>query len=183
MVTCPSHISTALATAPVRFSHLPMVGIVVTISPSFSLYRMVVLPAASRPTIKIRISFLPKRPLKMLANAPISVSLFDVSSLHELSPFLRGRIKDLSKSSLFLRPRSTGLLYAHRFLSCVSNSTACTSKWPLQICQRHMRQVSSRRIFVTQPWGARVLLVPSGHLPPPRLWKYDVIYYIWQQRD
>ena len=27
-----------------------MVGIVVTISPSFSLYKMVVLPAASRPT-------------------------------------------------------------------------------------------------------------------------------------
>ena len=27
-----------------------MVGMVVTISPSFSLYRMVVLPAASRPT-------------------------------------------------------------------------------------------------------------------------------------
>lgn len=32
---------------------------VVTISPSFNLYRMVVLPAASRPTIRIRISFLP----------------------------------------------------------------------------------------------------------------------------
>ena len=31
-------------------SYLPMVGIVVTISPSLSLYRMVVLPAASRPT-------------------------------------------------------------------------------------------------------------------------------------
>ena len=31
----------------------PMVGMVVTISPSFSLYRMVVLPAASSPTIKI----------------------------------------------------------------------------------------------------------------------------------
>ena len=30
--------------------HSPMVGIVVTISPSFSLYRMVVLPAASSPT-------------------------------------------------------------------------------------------------------------------------------------
>ena len=30
-----------------------------TISPSFNLYRMVVFPAASRPTIKIRISFLP----------------------------------------------------------------------------------------------------------------------------
>ena len=36
-----------------------MVGIVVTISPSFSLYRMVVFPAASRPTIRMRISFLP----------------------------------------------------------------------------------------------------------------------------
>ena len=29
---------------------IPIVGMVVTISPSFSLYRMVVLPAASRPT-------------------------------------------------------------------------------------------------------------------------------------
>ena len=34
-----------------------MVGMVVTISPSLSLYRMVVLPAASRPTMRIRISF------------------------------------------------------------------------------------------------------------------------------
>lgn len=33
-----------------------MVGMVVTISPSFSLYKIVVLPAASRPTIRIRIS-------------------------------------------------------------------------------------------------------------------------------
>lgn len=40
---------------------LPMVGMVVTISPSFSLYRMVVFPAASRPTIKMRISFFPMR--------------------------------------------------------------------------------------------------------------------------
>ena len=47
---------------------LPMVGMVVTISPSFSLYRMVVLPAASNPTIRILISFLPKRPLKRVAN-------------------------------------------------------------------------------------------------------------------
>lgn len=39
----------------------PMVGMVVTISPNFSLYRMVVLPAASNPTIKMRICFLPKR--------------------------------------------------------------------------------------------------------------------------
>ena len=38
-----------------------MVGIVVTISPSFSLYRMVVFPAASSPTIRILISRLAKR--------------------------------------------------------------------------------------------------------------------------
>ena len=36
-----------------------MVGMVVTISPSLSLYRMVVFPAASRPTIRIRISLRP----------------------------------------------------------------------------------------------------------------------------
>ena len=33
---------------------LPMVGIVVTISPSFSLYRMVVFPAASSPTVNLK---------------------------------------------------------------------------------------------------------------------------------
>lgn len=38
----------------------PIVGIVVTISPSLSLYRIVVFPAASKPTIKIRISLLPQ---------------------------------------------------------------------------------------------------------------------------
>lgn len=37
----------------------PMVGMVVTISPSLSLYRIVVFPAASRPTIRILISLLP----------------------------------------------------------------------------------------------------------------------------
>ena len=39
--------------------HIPIVGIVVTISPSLSLYKIVVFPAASRPTIKILISFFP----------------------------------------------------------------------------------------------------------------------------
>ena len=51
-----------------KYVHLPMVGMVVTISPSFNLYRIVVLPAASSPTIRILISFLPKRPLKRVAN-------------------------------------------------------------------------------------------------------------------
>jgi hypothetical protein len=37
----------------------PIVGMVVTISPSLSLYRIVVFPAASKPTMRMRISFLP----------------------------------------------------------------------------------------------------------------------------
>ena len=45
-----------------RKKTLPIVGMVVTISPNFSLYRIVVLPAASSPTIKILISFLPNKP-------------------------------------------------------------------------------------------------------------------------
>lgn len=44
----------------VRLS-IPIVGMVVTTSPSFSLYRMVVFPAASSPTIRILISFFPNR--------------------------------------------------------------------------------------------------------------------------
>jgi hypothetical protein len=41
-----------------------MVGMVVTTSPSLSLYKMVVLPAASSPTIRIRMSFFPKNLVK-----------------------------------------------------------------------------------------------------------------------
>lgn len=52
-----------------------MVGIVVTISPSFSLYRMVVFPAASSPTIRILISFFPNNPLNRLAKFPILAHL------------------------------------------------------------------------------------------------------------
>lgn len=48
-----------LATFEKSAGDAPIVGMVVTISPSLSLYRIVVFPAASRPTIKIRISFLP----------------------------------------------------------------------------------------------------------------------------
>ena len=33
--------------------NIPIVGIVVTISPNFSLYKIVVFPAASKPTVKI----------------------------------------------------------------------------------------------------------------------------------
>ena len=49
----------------------PIVGIVVTISPSLSLYRMVVLPAASKPTMRIRISFFEKRRLNTLWKDPM----------------------------------------------------------------------------------------------------------------
>ena len=47
-----------------------MVGIVVTISPNFNLYKIVVLPAASKPTIKILISFLPIIFSKAFAKKP-----------------------------------------------------------------------------------------------------------------
>ena len=47
---------------------VPIVGMVVTISPSLSLYRMVVFPAASKPTIKIRISFFPHSLSKSFEN-------------------------------------------------------------------------------------------------------------------
>jgi hypothetical protein len=45
-----------------------MVGMVVTISPSFSLYRMVVFPAASKPTMRMRISFFPHSLSKSFEN-------------------------------------------------------------------------------------------------------------------
>ena len=47
---------------------LPMVGMVVTISPSLSLYRIVVFPAASRPTMRILISFFPHSRSKIFEN-------------------------------------------------------------------------------------------------------------------
>lgn len=55
-----------------------MVGVVVTISPSFSSYRIVILPAASNPTIKRCICFLPERPEKREEMVrPIAVVAFD----------------------------------------------------------------------------------------------------------
>lgn len=61
-----------------------MVGMVVTISPSFSLYNIVVFPAASRPTIRILISFLPIRLFRRLPNMlPMSTGW-----LHCFSPSL-----------------------------------------------------------------------------------------------
>lgn len=64
---------------------VPMVGMVVTISPSFSLYRIVVFPAASSPTIRILISFLPNRPLNKLANTfPIVTNLEEKTKRRKL---------------------------------------------------------------------------------------------------
>lgn len=55
---------------------IPIVGMVVTISPSLSLYNMVVLPAASRPTIRILISFLAKSRLKSLVKDSPIISFY-----------------------------------------------------------------------------------------------------------
>ena len=58
----------------------PIVGMVVTISPSLSLYRMVVLPAASRPTMRMRTSFLPNSlPKTLLKERPIVDALVSLA--------------------------------------------------------------------------------------------------------
>ena len=62
-----------------------MVGIVVTISPNFNLYRMVVLPAASNPTINILISFFPIIFSSALAKKPPMVRLVTGNLLVEKS--------------------------------------------------------------------------------------------------
>jgi hypothetical protein len=61
---------------------IPIVGMVVTISPSFSLYKIVVFPAASKPTIKILISFFPQSLSKSFENVRpmIASGLGDVKS-------------------------------------------------------------------------------------------------------
>merc|ERR1719263_2289969 len=58
----------------------PIVGIVVTTSPSFNLYKIVVFPAASRPTINIRISLvlLIMRSQTLLIKRPMAKNLYNV---------------------------------------------------------------------------------------------------------
>ena len=53
----------------------PIVGIVVTISPSFNLYKIVVFPAASRPTGNIAKSDLMRTCLPLPVNLPISIRI------------------------------------------------------------------------------------------------------------
>jgi len=79
---------------------LPMVGMVVTISPSFNLYRIVVLPAASRPTMRMRISCLEKSLWNSLVKvSPIAAAggkkkLPDSFSLSPLPPAEHKTTKD-----------------------------------------------------------------------------------------
>lgn len=65
------HIKKSLGFLPVSCKTvfvLPIVGMVVTISPSLSLYKIVVFPAASRPTMSILISFFPN-----ILNSPANI--------------------------------------------------------------------------------------------------------------
>lgn len=65
-------------------SFSPIVGIVVTISPNFSLYKMVVFPAASRPTMRIRTCFLPKRRLNSPEIVkPMSIEVQSLKNKHD----------------------------------------------------------------------------------------------------
>lgn len=61
---------------PHMLLHLPIVGMVVTTSPSFSLYRIVVFPAASSPTMRMRISFFPNIRSQMREKVSPMVPLF-----------------------------------------------------------------------------------------------------------
>ena len=95
---------------------IPIVGMVVTISPSFNLYRIVVLPAASRPTIRILISFFAKSIFANLDIAkPISVpnnqenrkiklgtSYFKLSKFTHLKNLIEDASGDTQKMHCFL---------------------------------------------------------------------------------
>ena len=70
---------------------------VVTISPNLSLYKMVVLPAASNPTIRILISFLPKKLLNNEAMLPILVRFETFSQIQR---------SKLVKAGYFFTPKN-----------------------------------------------------------------------------
>ena len=96
-----------------------MVGIVVTISPSLSLYRMVVLPAASRPTMRILICFLANsRPNRELIVSPILttsqskngfINILDLFFLINLKS--RPKIPKLSTNIVFVLAKGSGRSY------------------------------------------------------------------------
>lgn len=72
-----SHLQYHISKWQIQIIHLPIVGIVVTISPSLSLYKMVVLPAASSPTIRMRISFFPNILLNTAEKTAPIFAVFD----------------------------------------------------------------------------------------------------------
>ncbi len=95
--------------------YLPMVGIVVTISPSFNLYRIVVLPAASRPTMRMRISFLANRRERSLVKvSPILVAPYEppfhsqlpTSDEHKRTKTRTKKHKTRRKTTIYKRKRS-----------------------------------------------------------------------------
>ena len=81
-----------------------MVGMVVTISPSLSLYKMVVLPAASRPTMRIRISRLENSFWKSLVKVSpmVTTTIPRGDRTHEAT---RGRSKERSTAAAMEKER------------------------------------------------------------------------------
>lgn len=77
-----------------------ILGIVVTTSPTCSRYRMVVFPAPSKPRIKILISLVPNRLLKMLEkNPPGESACRDICSCIVYHNESTAKIKKSFKSS------------------------------------------------------------------------------------
>ena len=89
----------------------PMVGMVVTTSPSLSLYKMVVLPAASRPTIRMRMSFLPKNLVKSFETLRPMV----VESGHGNTKGLRKESKEKIHTGCARKMRKCGERREHLF--------------------------------------------------------------------
>ena len=96
-----------------------------TISPSFSLYKMVVFPAASSPTISILISFFPKRLLNKLAIPPIVTLFFQENKQLSTTSNSNNLFPSLGYKGLASWPRSV-------------ESQSGASKMNTQITQRHM---------------------------------------------
>ncbi len=86
-----------------ELSHVPMVGMVVTISPNFSLYRMVVLPAASRPTYDITVS--PRSPYNFtMQKSTINIPVGRRESLSDSERL----VKQVAKLTHLLLAEETG---------------------------------------------------------------------------
>lgn len=120
----------------------PIVGMVVTISPSLSLYRMVVFPAASSPTIKILISFLPQRRSNSFENVRPILAVVEVG--YQVVSVVGGkgtRSRVLCSARGSVSIRVVGVARPHcvhaRFLCAEGREYACLERIMSHMCPFH----------------------------------------------